>query len=99
MTTVVIDSPALRDYLGPDGPWAKDAGALVRKYRMGFKLSETQLAAMVGVTAQAIRSIEAGKIVPRDYLRAAIAYSLGQNLSDIWPPLNRTHVGEIATVL
>lgn len=94
----VIDSPALREYLGPKGPWASESGERVRKYRTRAGKSETWLAAAVGVTAQTIRQIEAGNIVPRDYLRAAIAFALGQDPETIWPTLTRHRIGEIGQV-
>lgn len=98
METVAIDAPALREYLGPNGPWARESGERVAKFRKRMAQSETWLAAAVGTTAQTIRQVEAGKIVPRDYLRAAIAFALGQDLETIWPPITRMRVGEIAQV-
>lgn len=95
----VIDSPALREYLGPRGPWAIECGERVRKFRQRIEnLSETMLAAQVGTTAQTIKMVEAGAIVPRDYLRAAIAFAVGQDVETIWPSLSRRRVGEIARV-
>jgi hypothetical protein len=29
----MIDTAALREHLGPNGPWAKESGGKVRKYR------------------------------------------------------------------
>lgn len=94
----VIDTPALREHLGPLGPWALESGARVRKYRERMGQSETWLAAIVGTTGQTIRQVEAGKLVPREYLRAAIAYALGQDIETIWPPLTRRRIGEIGQV-
>lgn len=94
----VIDTPALREYLGANGPWAKECGERVAKFRQQMGQSETWLAAVVGTTAQSIRMIEAGRIVPREYLRAAIAFALGKDLDTIWPPLSRSRVGEIGQV-
>lgn len=95
----VIDSPALREYLGPKGSWARECGDRARKYRLRIEnLTETKLAAMVGVSAQTIHMIEAGNIVPRDYLRAAIAFALGQDTDTIWPTLTRQRIGEIGQV-
>ncbi len=94
----VIDAPALREHLGPNGPWAIECGERVAKYRHRLDRNETWLAAAVGTTAQTIRMVEAGGIVPRDYLRAAIAFALGQDVETIWPPLTRRRVGEIGQV-
>lgn len=95
----LIDAPALREYLGPRGPWAIEAGARVKEYRLRIAgLTETVLAARVGATGQTIRMIEAGNLVPRDYLRSAIAFAVGQDVSTIWPPLTRRRVGEIGQV-
>lgn len=94
----VIDTAAIREYLGPKGPWAVEAGARVRKYRVRCGQTETWLAAVVGTTAQTIRMVEAGALVPRDYLRSAIAFALGQDPETIWPPLSRRRIGEIAQV-
>lgn len=94
----VIDSPALREHLGPNGPWASECGARVKKYRNRMGQTETWLAACVGSTTQTIRQIEAGKLVPREYLRAAIAYTLGQDIETIWPPLTRSRIREIGQV-
>ena len=94
----VIDTPALREHLGPHGPWAVECGERVRKYRDRLAKNETWLAAMVGTTTQTIRQVEAGNLVPREYLRAAIAFALGQDIETIWPPLTRRRIGEIGQV-
>ncbi len=98
MAVELIDSPALREYLGPKGTWAVEGGARVRKYRERLGKTETWLAAAVGVSSQTIHEVEAGRIVPRDYLRCAIAFCLGQDSETIWTPLSRTRVGEIGQV-
>lgn len=98
MQVEVIDAPALREYLGPRGPWATESGQRVRKFRTRMEKSETWLAAAVGVSAQTVRQVECGAIVPRDYLRAAIAFALGQDPETIWPTLTRLRVGEIGQV-
>lgn len=95
----VIDTPALREYLGPGGPWALECGARVRKYRTAINnANELWLAAAVGVSVQTIRSIESGLLVPRDYLRSAIAFAVGQDPETIWPSLTRRRIGEIGQV-
>ena len=94
----VIDTPALRDHLKAGGPWAAECGARVKRYRMRMDVSPTWLAAVVGVSLQTISEVEAGRLVPRDYLRSAIAFALGQDTETIWPPLTRQRVGEIGQV-
>ena len=93
-----IDTPALRVHLGPNGPWATESGDRVHKYRLRMGKSEAWLASAVGVTVQSIRMVEAGQIVPRDDLRAALAFCLGQDTETIWPSLTRRRVGEIGQV-
>jgi len=56
------------------------------------------LARGVDVSTQTIYMIEAGQIIPKDYLRSAIAFCLGQDVDTIWPPLTRRRVGEIGQV-
>lgn len=100
MPSPAIDAAALREYLGPKGPWAVEAGKKVNRVRRAqAKLSERGLAEAAGVTTQTVRMIEAGEIVPRDYLRAAISYCLGKDLDYFWPPPTFTRVGEIGNVL
>lgn len=98
-TTQLIDTAALREYLGSGGPWAIEAGSKIARKRIEFGWSETRLAALVGVTATTVRQIETGTLVPREYLRAAIAFSLGQDVEFFWPPLSRRRAGEIGQVL
>lgn len=94
----MIDTPALREHLGPNGPWALECGERVRKFRLRMDKSEAWLASGTGVTVQTVRMVETGQIVPRDDLRAAIAFCLGQDIETIWPPLTRRMVGEIGQV-
>lgn len=99
MKTEIIDAPALRAYLGPYGPWARECGERVTKYRLALAgMTEATLAELVGTSRQTIISIEAGRIVPRDYLRAAIAFALGKNSEAIWAPIKRERVREIGQV-
>lgn len=97
----IIDTPALREYLGRGGPWAIECGQRVTKYRkrLGESASTTWLAASVGVSNQTIVEVEAGRLVPRDYLRAAIAFSVGQDPETIWPQLTRQRIREIGQVV
>jgi DNA-binding XRE family transcriptional regulator len=96
VTTRTIDTAALRSQLGPQGPWAVRAGLRVAELRKRQGLSETHLAAAVSVTATTIKQIETGNLVPRDYLRAALAWALGRDVDDIWSPIRRDDVIDMA---
>lgn len=98
----VIDTAALRDHLGPRGPWAKDAATRIAELledlrpaieALGFKRPEQWLAAETSVTETTIQGVLRGDLVPRDYLRAAIAWRLGKDVADIWPPMRRAAAG------
>lgn len=92
----MLDIATLRSLLGPNSTWAIEAGRKVEQLRTDLGYSHEVLAVAVGCTTQTIRQIEGGRLVPRDYLRAAIAFALGKDPSDIWPPFSRRHIGEVA---
>lgn len=91
-----IDTSVLREHLGPRGPWAKEAGEKIKDLRHRNQVSEAGLAADVGVSLTTIKSIENGDIVPRDYLRAAIAGVLRRDVADIWPPMRCERIRTMA---
>jgi DNA-binding XRE family transcriptional regulator len=93
----VLDVAALRDHLKPGGPWAIEAGLRVARRRRELGLNEEQAAVAVGCSGNAIRAIEAGKIVPRNYLQHAVAYLLTREVSDLWPAVSLSRIGEIAS--
>lgn len=49
------------------------------------KCSAAQLAARSGTTPQTIDKVLKGQIVPREYLRVAIACALGAEVADLFP--------------
>lgn len=87
-----IDTEVLREHLGPHGPWAREAGQIVKALCDRWCLKPEDLAEVVGVTPTTIKAIIAGRIVPRDYLRASIALVLGKDSADIWRPLSLERV-------
>jgi hypothetical protein len=54
---------------------------------LGFTLES--LAGAVDTRLQTISRVEAGSLVPRDYLRAAIAYALATEVDNLWTPPTR----------
>lgn len=101
--TEAIDTAALRTHLGPRGPWASDAAARIQTLldtldpaikAAGVARQSQWLAREVDVTETTIVSILRGELVPRDYLRAAIAWRLGKDVADIWPPLRRDRISD-----
>jgi transcriptional regulator with XRE-family HTH domain len=62
-------------------------GARVRRLRQNLKMSQQQLAELVGVSQSAIAQIEAGKIPsPRWHLMLALAKALGLTLDELASP-------------
>jgi transcriptional regulator with XRE-family HTH domain len=60
-------------------------GALVKARRRLLQLSQPQLAELVGCRVQTISKVERGQIVPRDYLKAAIALNLAAEVGELFP--------------
>lgn len=103
LMTERLDTKALRGHLGPRGAWASDAATRIQDLLAilepatkdaGFARTSAWLASEVEVTETTIQSILRGELVPRDYLRAAIAWRLGKDVADIWPPMRRERVGD-----
>ena len=82
-----LDVPAIKEHLRPYGPWAIAAGKRVTAAREAAELAPVELATVVGVSLTTIKEIEAGQLVPREYLRHAIAWTTGAKVADLWPPL------------
>jgi len=93
---LVIDIETVREHYMPGSTYVIDCGGRVADLREKANISRERLAADCGVTATTIRSIEAGKLLPRDYLRALIAFNLGKDPDDIWPTLTRRRIKEMA---
>lgn len=94
----MYDTDAIREHFKPGGTYAVECGRRLEDLREDLKVSRERLAAECGVTATTIRSIEAGILLPRDYLRALIALTLGKDVTDLWPPLRRARLVEMAAV-
>lgn len=93
----VIDTDLLKERLGPGGTWAKAAGQTVARVRGDeLKLSVEYLASTTGVSVTTIKRVESGDLVPRDYLRAAIAGTLRKDVADIWPPMTCEAIRSLA---
>lgn len=102
-TTEALDTAALRTHLGPRGPWASDAADRIQTIldsidgaikASGCTRASQWLARELGVTETTISSILRGELVPRDYLRASIAWRLGKDVADIWPPMRRDRISD-----
>lgn len=60
-------------------------GAEVRRLREERDLTQQQLVELVdGLSVQTISQIERGAIIPRDYLKCAVATALGTEPSDLF---------------
>lgn len=95
-TAPLLDGDLLRTICGPRGIWARRCGAFVAKRRRDLNMDRSTLAAAAGCELQTIYRIESGELVPRDYLRAAIAYALCVEVVDLWPALTRAELLEAA---
>lgn len=80
-TTVDLDRLRDRFRLTEQRAW----GARVRARRALLGLNQRELAALVGVPIQTISKIERGDIMPRDYLKAALALYLACEVNDLFP--------------
>lgn len=95
-TSPLLDEAALRKLVGSKSDWAKGCGLRMRTLRKARGFSPVQLAEITGVTQPTINRIETGEIIPRDHLRAAIAYALSVEITDVWEPVTRKRIGEMA---
>lgn len=62
-----------------------ECGARVKARRQELGVRQGPIAKRVGVPVQTISKIERGDVMPRDYLKAAIAVVLGCAIDDLWP--------------
>ena len=95
-TSPYLDATAVRAFFAPGGTWAKEAGQRIKRRRNELGLTLEQLAGLCSTTAQTLSTIEQGDLVPRDYLRASIAYALCESIDDIWRTLSRSRIAEVA---
>lgn len=61
--------------------WGKN----IERQRLALKLSQTQLAELVGVRQQTVSSWEAGENAPRDLHKIKLAEVLHRDVSEIFP--------------
>lgn len=77
---------------------AAEWGRKVLERRVGLGLTLQQLAAKLGdrVSVQAISKIERGELVPRDYLKLALALALDREVSALFPMPPRREIRRFA---
>lgn len=75
--------------------WGSRLDAVIRSRQ----LRSADLAALADTTPQTIDKIRSGDIVPRDYLRFAIAMALGCEVDDIFPMPTRQELHDRAGLL
>lgn len=76
--------------------WARECGERVRARRNQFGWTLARISALTGIPYQTIHKIEAGQIIPGDYLRLALAQVLGCEVHDLFPLPSKTRVAELA---
>lgn len=84
-----VDGEALRSLTGPASDWAKACGERVRQRRESLKFSRAQVARSADTSEMTVFRTEEGSLVPRDYLRMAMAMALFCEVEELWPPLTR----------
>lgn len=90
--TALVDIEVLRSIYAPKGEWAVRCGAAVRRRRQGLGYSLETLAGLCGTTLQTVGRIETGTFLPREHLKAAIAYALAVDVVLLWPALTRDEI-------
>lgn len=90
-----VDLDRLRDYIEIQ---AKQSGARVRARRKALGLRQHDLARLIdpAFPFQTISKIEMGQIIPREYLRAAIAMRLCCEVEELWPYPRRADLMKVA---
>lgn len=86
----LLDTESLRTMLGPHGQWARDAGERVRDRRHSLGWSLAVLATLADTDPQTISRVETAVLVPREYLKVAIANALACEVTDLWRPVKRS---------
>lgn len=96
MSDALLDIDRLRAFSSAGSDRAREAGEKVAKRRAEVKLSQQRLAVAAGTTLQTIFRIERGELVPREYLRQAIAYALMVEVDALWPNATRQEIHDAA---
>lgn len=89
----LLDTVALRTLFEPAGEWARECGERVKRQRAERGYTISRLAELADTNVQTIYKIERGLIIPREYLKASIAYALNTEIIDLWGPLSRRTIG------
>lgn len=76
--------------------WSRACGKRLRERRLELKISQEQLAGLVGVRSTAISKFELGIATPKDSVRHALAFALSIEVATIWPPLDRDYMWAVA---
>lgn len=98
-TVPLLDTAAVRSLYEPAGEWAKDCGERVRRNREQHGFTLSRLAELADTNVQTIYKIERGLIVPREYLKASIAYALSVEVTDLWGPFSRRNLASRAKAI
>lgn len=92
----MLDAVLLRERMRPGSEWAKASGARLADIRERRGWHQRDLAGLVGVPFETIWKAEKGDLLPRDYLRVAIAQALACDVNEIWPWPTKEWVAEVA---
>lgn len=85
----LIDHDQLRRYVAEERhAW----GLRVLERRKQLGMSQADVASLLGVRVQTISKIERGEIVPRDYLRIALAMALSVEVSELFFVATRSEI-------
>ena len=79
-----LDTTVLATLFRPMGKWAIERGKAVEKRRLASGLTRAELAESCGLTVPTIWRIEAGRTVPSDRVRLAIAHHLSTTPEKLW---------------
>lgn len=95
----LLSTDRLRAASGPGSARAKAAGKKVMERRGELRMSQQRLADGAGSSLQTIFRIERGDLVPREYLRQSIAYTLFVEVDDLWPNPSRQEIHDAGVVV
>lgn len=95
----LLEDDALRSHLGPGGRWAVECGRRVKARRHELSFTLQQVADMAGSTLQTVSRVEAGKLVPRDHLKVALACALFVEPGELFALPDRATVHDAAAVI
>ncbi len=91
--TPLLDRLALDEVLRE---WTVESGQRLRAARSMLGWTQDKLAKLADTTPETVCRVELGSIAPRENLRITLAYSVGREVSDIWPPMSRRAVHRAA---